>query len=280
VRDGEDHGAALALGAADVTLYQLVSAYRALANGGVAGPLTLHPRDAPAPGKKVLSPGVSHIVSDILADRGAREATFGLESHLSTPFRAAVKTGTSKDMRDNWCIGFSKEYTVGVWVGNFRGDPMWNVTGISGAAPVWAEIMGHLHRGRTASFPSPPPGVVSRRVAFPGEIEGDRTEWFLAGTEPPRTAPAGASRGIARIRYPSDGMVVALDPDIPAGRQMVFLEAAGGIAAHSLVLDGAPLGAAVRMIPWRPQPGAHTLTLVDGDGSVVDAVAFSVRGGP
>jgi penicillin-binding protein 1C len=183
-------------------------------------------------------------------------------------------------MRDNWCVGFSKEYTVGVWVGNFRGDPMWNVSGISGAAPVWAEIMDHLHRGRTASFPSPPPGVVSRRVAFPGDIEGDRTEWFLAGTEPSRTAPAGASRGIARIRYPSDGMVVALDPDIPAGRQMVFLEAAGGIAAHSLVLDGAPLGAAARMIPWRPQPGAHTLTLVDGDGSVVDAVAFRVRGGP
>jgi penicillin-binding protein 1C len=280
VRDGEEHGAALALGAADVTLHQLVSAYRTLANGGVAGPLTLLPRETPAREKGILSPGASFIVSDILADRGAREATFGLESLLSTPFRAAVKTGTSKDMRDNWCVGFTREYTVGVWVGNFRGDPMWNVSGISGAAPVWAEIMGELHRGRAGSFPSPPPGIVPRRVTFPGEIEGDRTEWFLAGTEPSRTAPAGATRGIARIRYPSDGTVVALDPDIPPGRQRLFLEAAGGDAAHTLVLDGAPLGAADRMLPWRPHPGAHTLTLVDGDGTVVDTVAFSVRGTP
>jgi len=280
VRDGEDHGAALALGAADVTLLQLVSAYRALANGGVAGPLTLLRRDTPARGKRILSPGASFIVSDILSDRGAREATFGLENLLSTPFRTAVKTGTSKDMRDNWCVGFSKEYTVGVWVGNFRGDPMWNVSGISGAAPVWAEVMGHLHRERPASFPSPPPGVVPHRVAFPGEVEGDRTEWFIAGTEPFRTVPARAIRGIARIRYPSDGMVVALDPDIPPGRQLVFLEAAGGDAAHSLVLDGVRLGTPDRLLPWRPQPGAHTLSLVDGDGSVVDTVSFSVRGTP
>ena len=63
-----------------------------------------------------------------------------------------MKTGTSKDMRDNWCIGFSRDYTVGVWVGNFEGDAMHDVSGVTGAAPVWREIMGALH---ATSVPAP-----------------------------------------------------------------------------------------------------------------------------
>ena len=77
------------------------------------------------------------LVADMLADPGARAATFGLDSPLVTRGWAAVKTGTSKDMRDNWCIGFTSRYTVGVWVGNASGAPMHGVSGVSGAAPVW-----------------------------------------------------------------------------------------------------------------------------------------------
>ncbi len=93
-------------------------------------------------------------------------STFGLENMLSTRFWSAVKTGTSKDMRDNWTIGYSRKYTVGVWAGNFSGSSMWNVTGIHGAAPVWLEIMNYLHDRDTSERPAPPEGVVRREVKF------------------------------------------------------------------------------------------------------------------
>ena len=278
VGEGEDHGASLALGAVDLPLSQLVNAYRVLANGGVLSPLTLVPRGKSSGTRRVLSREAAFVVSDILADRAAREATFGLENLLSMPFRTAVKTGTSKDMRDNWCIGFSREFTVGVWVGNFTGDPMWNVSGMSGAAPVWAEIMAFLHRGRPGTSTSPPPGVVLRRVSFPGHLEEERPEWFLRGTEPPRPSQAVARSRGPRIRFPSPGMIVALDPDIPEGRQVLYLEARDGDAGHTLVLDGVPVGSPDRLVPWRPEAGRHNLLLMDGSGAVVDNVAFSVRG--
>ena len=70
--------------------------------------------------RRVFPANAAFIVADMLSDRAARVPTFGLDNHLNTPFWSAVKTGTSKDMRDNWCVGFSDRYTVAVWVGNFE----------------------------------------------------------------------------------------------------------------------------------------------------------------
>ena len=91
-----------------------------VANGVRSGskPLTTRRR------RQVLSGQAAFIVADILSDKGARALTFGLENPLATRVWTVAKTGTSKDMRDNWCIGFSSRYTVGVWVGNFNGAPM------------------------------------------------------------------------------------------------------------------------------------------------------------
>ena len=110
-----------------------------------------------------MAPAAAFVVADILADRESRSATFGLENALATPFWTAVKTGTSKDMRDNWCVGFSRRYTVGVWVGNFSGEPMWSVSGTTGAAPIWRDVMVWLHRDEPSRAPVSPPGLV--RVA-------------------------------------------------------------------------------------------------------------------
>lgn len=113
---GDYYGYSLALGAADVRLLDLANAYRALATQGLASPphWTL---TEPAPkAQRLLDVQSSFIIGDILSDRTARARTFGLESALATPFWAAVKTGTSKDMRDNWTMGYSRKYTVGVWV--------------------------------------------------------------------------------------------------------------------------------------------------------------------
>ena len=107
--------------------------------------------------------GASYLVAEILADRGNRSVTFGLESDLATRSLAAVKTGTSKDMRDNGCIGFSDRYTVGVWVGNGGGEPMWNVSGVEGASPIWRTLMDALHADDPSVAPVPPEVVFVAR---------------------------------------------------------------------------------------------------------------------
>ena len=130
------YGNSLVLGSADVTLLALTNAYRALANGGDYSPVAL--RTANGPPVHVADRSAVFLVTDMLADNNARAMTFGMDSVLKTRGFAAVKTGTSKDMRDNWCIGYTDRYTVGVWVGNSSGEPMHGVSGVSGAAPALA----------------------------------------------------------------------------------------------------------------------------------------------
>jgi penicillin-binding protein 1C len=273
---GEHYGYSLALGSADVSLLDQANAYRALANGGVWSPVRLRP-DAPAGGaRRVLSAAAAHIVSDILADAAARAPTFGLDGPLRTGYWAAVKTGTSKNLRDNWCLGYSRDFTVGVWVGNFEGDAMRDVSGTSGAAPAWREIMDALQT-RSAAPSVPPTGIVAVPVRFDPPVEPPRLELFVAGTETPVVRLAGAG-GSGRIASPPDGLTVAVDPDIPAHNQRVLFVAEGidGVPAR-WVLDGEPFGPAGEAVPWAPVPGHHRLALVAG-GRELDAVSFRVRG--
>ena len=122
---GDDYGFSLALGSADVSLVTLTNAYRALANGGVVSPIAELPALAKAASnsasKRVFSRESAFIVTDVLADNNARTRTFDFDSPLDTRMFSAVKTGTSKDMRDNWTVGFTSRYTVGVWGGNADG---------------------------------------------------------------------------------------------------------------------------------------------------------------
>ena len=265
---GGYYGPALALGSAEVTIWQLVDAYRALANGGLWSPLRLRAAadDTATAPRRVLDPAAAFVVADILADRDSRAVTFGLESPLATRFWAAVKTGTSTDMRDNWCVGFSRRYTVGVWVGNAGGAPMHDVSGVTGAAPIWAEMMDALHREAASSPPAPPDG-----------LEHVRDEWYLPGTVP----AAGVARPAAapRILAPTDGAIIAIDPDIATPRQRLALEAAGGTGLRWIV-DGADLGDARTLVLWPPVPGAHEVALADASGRRFASARFSVRGSP
>ena len=113
-----------------------------------------------------LDPRAAFIVTDILSDPLARARTFGTDSVLSTRFWTAVKTGTSKDMRDNWAIGYSQAYTVGVWMGNASGAPMWDVSGTMGAAPIWATVMNFLQKTEPSQPPLPPKGLAKVTVKF------------------------------------------------------------------------------------------------------------------
>jgi len=225
----------------------------------------------------VLDGGAAWIVSDILSDRGARSPTFGLRSDLATPYWSAVKTGTSKDMRDNWCVGYSNRYTVGVWVGNFDGQPMWDVSGVSGAAPVWRDLMDYLHREQPPRQEAAPNGVVRRDVRYAPAHESARQEWFLRGTETTLVEAVAPERRAPKIIYPVDGSILAVDPDIPAERERVLFQAQ---AAQGLRwrLDDAALGAADTALTWRPAVGSHRLDLLDADGKVIATSRFEVRG--
>ncbi len=260
------YGPSLALGAMDVSLWELVQAYQALAEGGTLVPLHWQ-AEANSLRRRALSAPAAYIVQSMLSDRGARALGFGLGAVTNTRGWSAVKTGTSKDMRDNWCVGSSDRYTVGVWVGNTLGDPMWNVSGIMGAAPAWAEIMDSLHRTR-----------VSREPRAPRTLVRENGTWYLAGTEhSPTAAPTWVG-----IQSPSDGEWIAHDPDIPVARQRIELLASGSreaLAALAWQVDGQTLGsaeAATRIT--LPAPGQHHVALVGPDGQAVDSREFWVRG--
>jgi len=272
----EFYGWSLALGSGDVSLLELANAYRTLANGGLQDGVTFVPRAASSK-RRVLDARASFIVADILSDRAARSTTFGLANELATGFWSAVKTGTSKDMRDNWCVGFSDRYTVGVWVGNFDGGSMWDVSGVSGAAPVWRDVMDYLHRDRPSRQPAAPPGLVRQAVRFAPAVEPERGEWFVRGTETSLVEALAPARRAPRIVYPVTGSIIALDPDIPAPLQRMRLRAYGGAGLH-WELDGAHAGPADATATWAPRPGEHELKLVGDDGRVVAAARFEVRG--
>jgi len=299
---GDYYGYSLALGSADVSLAHLANAYRALANQGRYAPLRTQPNAPPPRFTPVMSPDAAFIIGDILSDRSARARTFGLENALSTRIWTAVKTGTSKDMRDNWAVGYSTRYTVGVWVGNASGAPMWDVSGVTGAAPVWQEIMQYLHArdGVRTAVPVKPATVVARAIRYEDDVEAARTEYFLPGTAQSAIRIARARDIRPAIAYPTDGMLAALDPDIPTARQRIRFRATGAPAGSRWVLDGKPVPAAVMrsqrpstaslrkvasdraddalLLDWMPWPGRHVLALQDATGAVLDSIRFEVRG--
>ena len=269
------YGASLALGGADVTLLALTNAYRTLANGGLHAPAVSDTAAAVRPPVRVVDAVAAFLTADILADNNARARTFGLASALATRGFAAVKTGTSKDLRDNWCVGFTDRFTIGVWVGNASGAAMHDVSGVSGAAPIWHAVATYLHAGAPSKAPRAPPGVVATTIAFDSRREPDRPELFIAGTEQRLLRATAEARGEERfgIASPRDGSVFALDPDIPPSAQRITFEGERGVWS----VDGKRIGAGSRL-RWLPWPGRHTLTLSTPSGVVLQSVAFEVRG--
>ena len=153
------YGLGLALGNGESSLLELCTAYAALASGGLYRPARLLKAPKASPPVRVLDPFSCRLVADALSDDRARSLGFGRHGTLELPFPAAVKTGTSQRHRDNWCLGFTSRYTVGVWVGNFEGRPMRGVSGVTGAGPLWRAVMLHLHRDGPGRLPPWPTGT-------------------------------------------------------------------------------------------------------------------------
>jgi 1A family penicillin-binding protein len=206
--DPQKYGLSLTLGGAEVKMVDMATAFGVFANSGYR--IDLHPilkvTDkngkileqytpplSPIFGKKVLPDGVAFIISDMLADNGARLVEFGDNSALKIPKQTvSVKTGTTNDYRDNWTIGYTPSFLVATWVGNDDNSQMSGlVSGITGAAPIWNDIMSHLLEGRSPQPISRPPDIIQKAVCsdtgIPTAVIGatcpTRFEYILKGTE-------------------------------------------------------------------------------------------------
>lgn len=307
-------GLGLSLGDLEVSLLELASAYAALATDGRVRPLVFVPGSGtPAPGVPLVTPRSAALVTDILADPSARAPGFGRWGPLERPYPAAAKTGTSTGFRDNWAVGYTRSWLVAVWVGNFDGRPMSEVSGVTGAAPLWAQVLDLVE---TDAEPfSDPPGSERREVCTlsggaPGPSCPRATDWFPAGRGPAPCAwhvagcgvawpaelagwardeglPAcalagGGSEGLA-VRWPDEGAVVWIDPRLPAEEQQLPLSAVGPSgASFRWRVDGQDVGdgqVGVRF-PWTSTgPGEHVVEIVV-DGAPVGRRTVVVRGGP
>ncbi len=220
------YGLSLTLGGGEVTMLEMAAAYGVFANGGYK--INLHPilkitdshekvLDEYKPptsaifGKKILPEGVAFIISDILADNNARLAEFGPNSSLKiTKQIVSAKTGTTNDFRDNWTFGYTPDYVVATWVGNNDNSPMSNIaSGITGAAPIWHDIMSNLLKDKTPHPLIRPANVIQKKVCSvsglipppdgtPNRCE-TRFEYFIKGTEPNRVDP-----GLQKVRIDKD----------------------------------------------------------------------------
>ncbi len=296
----EHYGLGLTLGSGEVSLWELAQAYRVMALGGKSE--LLQPVSYGGYGAATW-----YLVGDMLGDRFARAQSFGVDSVLNLPFAAAVKTGTSSDFRDTWTVGFSRDYTVATWVGNFDGAAMRQVAGITGAAPLWSRIMVRLHGEREPEGLLAPIELVKKPICvlsglrpggacpvvqeyfYPedlGDYERRVDTVYAVGKDGrvrlnlpseydewlamQRENPLG--RGKLRIVSPRGGDYFLLRSGV--GRQRLALRLAdGGSGEVTWWLNGQRIGAGNEVF-WDLQPGDWRLQV--RQGKATDEVRFEV----
>jgi len=290
------YGLGLTLGNGEVTLKELTRAYSVFTHYGRflteqilfsvdTIDLGLRPRSL-----KIFEPEVAYIIMDILNDNNARSPAFGLYSPLNLPFFCAAKTGTSKDFKDNWCIGFTDKYLVGVWVGNFDGNPMHHVSGITGAGPIFRDIVLLLHR-TTASikYPKPDKVIINVICTESGELasahcDNTITEIFIQGTEPEsicryhtsaeplhahlHTSEHGRpNQDIQKdivISFPDDGDIFKIDPILRNEYQVLTFHVSTScpLKQISWFVNDSIIGTVSKPyhITWQLSPGKHRVS--------------------
>ncbi len=203
-------GYSMVLGGLSVHLLDETSAYGVFADGGIQmqpymiqtirdsqGNIVYQHQD---PGKRILSAQVAGLITNTLSDDKERQYEFGVCSPLmlynGTPYSpacqsghtgvvrpAATKTGTTSDFKDNWTVGYTSDYVIGVWAGNDNGSAMVNVSGVDGAAPIWHDSMLLAEKGHPVQSFVLPPGLVRATVRYADGVTS--TDWYLPGTVPP-----------------------------------------------------------------------------------------------
>lgn len=193
----------MVLGTLGVTLLEITSAYGVFADGGVR--IQAHAIDTVTNtrgklvykftpvGQRIITPQIAYLMTSVLSDNKARTFEFGpcsslylftatplqcFEGKPGTVYPSAVKTGTSQAFADNWTIGYTTDYVMGVWAGNNNNSPMNNVIGVTGAGPIWQEGMLLAEQGHAPTAFTEPPGIVQRTVSYPGLTT---TDFYIQG---------------------------------------------------------------------------------------------------
>lgn len=202
--DNKNFGLALTLGGGEVRLLELTAAYGAFANGGrKLEPVTItritdHQgrviyQSPPNlnPGPPVLDPRTAYLITSILSDNYARRSTFGAGSPLNLTRPAAAKTGTTQDWRDNWTVGYTPDLVVGVWAGNADNEPMRHISGVTGAAPIWHDLMEELHQTIPVHDFARPEGLIEKTIcADNGLIPVERSNVQTFNVQPVNRSPS------------------------------------------------------------------------------------------
>jgi penicillin-binding protein 1C len=266
VREAEFYGLGLAIGDGEVRLLELANAYACLARLGTYKPFNFQPTGITSKennGRRVFASDTAYLLADVLSDPAARALALGLDSYLDFTFPVACKTGTSSDFRDNWAIGYTPEFTVGVWVGSSNGSPMQSVSGVTAATPILHDIFEHLHSDYGTTWYRQPATIVEKFIdpltgkLVATERPGAVREKFLAQALPPRESPSDydttgrvllsqeyakwmgsadnwlgqridlAERPGLQVISPVPGTVFFIDPNVPAQDRRVRLQALG-----------------------------------------------------
>ena len=299
-----DYGAGFVLGNAEIRLVDLDGAYAGLARRGLAMRAKFLAAEHFSM-KPIASREATEIITDILCDNRAREKSFGANSPLAFDERVAVKTGTSSGFRDAWTVGFDKEHTVAVWIGNFDGRPMRDIFAVRSASPLWAAMMHELLRRDHPLDPPEENGKLVRReiCAETGLLPSHFTrstmnELFLKGTEPANNsanwfspdgklllpghyagwcASANNTRGAQvrpdpRITNPIANARYEIDPVLPRSQQMIELTATLGDGVQWFVNDAPQSPQRDGRFFWALAPGEWKLRAVSRAGSAEESI--------
>jgi penicillin-binding protein 1C len=263
-RPAEIYGLGLTLGNCEGRLLEMTNAYASLARLGEFRPWRVL-TSGPSTGRRYSRPELVWQIADILSDNTARTLAFGMNSALRFDYPVACKTGTSTDFRDNWTIGFTPEFSVGVWVGNFDGAPMREVSGVTGAGPILHSVFDYLHANYGTTWYRTPAEIVERLVhPLTGKLLADSDprgvrEKFLPDHLPAAESPSdydaagnvqlgpeyadwfhSAENSVRdravlamtdkdlQITSPLPGSIYVVDPDVPSSRR-IPLVANGGM---------------------------------------------------
>jgi len=279
----EHYGLALTLGDGEVRLFDLVQAYSAFARNGEAvrpRAITRITQNGGAIGgadeiktTQVYTPEIAFMITDILSDSASRIEEFGLKNNLELSRPAAVKTGTTRNFKDAWTIGFTPSTILGVWVGNNNGAPMETITGGLGASPLWHDAMERVHRGLKPAEFVVPTGVEKRPACYDTvAVCEEGFEWFLKNDKHMAQVPQEA---LLRIIKPFNSDEFELSSYVEGNARELLFEAASTATMQQIkwFIDGKPAGTG-RKIWWKPQRGQHIIHIeAEGQDGVLQKSA-------
>lgn len=292
----DHYGEGLALGSAEVSLFELVQAYAMLAEQGRFRPLKGLRNEVVDLGEAVFEPEIATLLTNILSDPKARLLEFGRHSILNFQIPTAVKTGTATDFRDAWAVGYNSRFIAGVWMGHLDRLPTDGNTGAKAPALILRSVMSFLAK-REDSFLNALPlssSLVAREICrMDGRIilastsrEGcaPYTEYFLQGTEGNIQAPPPVEPSHPRIAHPVAGMEVAWDPRVPKHSQALELRLENEGEAQDIewVVDGKRFARTRKgSVLWPVERGPHRIhaRVFRGDGAplATEEIKFKVK---